>query len=471
MELLEYSRVIRERIWVVILCVGLCVGLVLVYLARPVTRFEAGGTLRANEGANRFLLLVGSTVQLSQSQTFWPTLEQVGGSRELLRAAAEQVGIAAPQIPSLAPFQARRLAQSNILSLSATAGSADTATKLTDAGVQMLIRYWREARTAATQEVGKTLAEQLKIADREVVAAQASADNLARSPATGGPGQNLASVQQELTALHTQLASASVDLQVAQDRLVGASRPVASEASARREGRAAGAVVGPEAASLRSQGAALKLQLATLLQTKTQAHPEVKAVQAELAALEAEISKLSVGGATTNEQLLAAQLDAAGARGRVSGLEAQVARLEARLPILREQSNAYDEANARLQRLEARRDSLLVEEAKVDDELERLRTNADIVPLDKAEVLPRPRSMRKTVGMFLLAIFLGVGLGMLFALTLRYVDATVKGETDAAQMLGRNVLAVIPRFEELPAGEPGDDRAPPEHGADPGQTP
>ena len=95
------------------------------------------------------------------------------------------------------------------------------------------------------------------------------------------------------------------------------------------------------------------------------------------------------------------------------------------------------------------RDSIRAQLRRLEAEIARLKEANDIEILDLPRLEPSPKTLKKFLLLFVAGAFMGLVLGSMLALVLRYADITVKNELDVAQMLGKRVLAIIPRLEEV----------------------
>jgi len=147
MEFLEYYRVVRERIWIVLVTTGVILLMVIIYQLTPPSTYEATGSLRVYETANQFVTQRADTVVVGGSRLFWDTLLQVGRSRELVREAAARIGITGPDIVKrLKSFKVERPSRSNIVNFTAFADEPEKTLRLARAGMEALIEYWRQMR-------------------------------------------------------------------------------------------------------------------------------------------------------------------------------------------------------------------------------------------------------------------------------------------------------------------------------------
>ncbi|MCD6352128.1 MAG: hypothetical protein J7M26_08405 [Armatimonadetes bacterium] len=459
MEFLEYYRVIKERIWLVLVTTGVILLMVVIYQMTPPSTYEATGSLRVNQGADQFTWQRGNEAVIGSNRLFWDTFIQVGESRELVREAAARIGITGPDIVKrLKSFDLKRPSRSNIVNFTAYAEGPKKAVDLAQAGMQALIEYWRRMRLTLAEEVRKSLAEHLTKTESDLQQAEAELKKYESPNLPGTPEDQMLAVQQELLAVQSQLASARIELSLAQDRASAVRQLAREEANKPLSERAATA--SPEVASLQQQKAQLELRLTTMLQKKTREHPDVKALEAQIAEIDKKLKEQpkkqgeEIGG-PFQEQILNAELDARAARGKITALEKRLQELQSQLPALRERAKAYKEAAQRVDQVRTLRDGIRAQVRKVEAEITRLKDAKDIEILDRPRLAPSPKTMKKFLLLFVAGGFMGLVLGSMLALVMRYVDITVKNEQDVAQMLGKRTLAIIPRFEEVVGVESG----------------
>jgi len=224
----------------------------------------------------------------------------------------------------------------------------------------------------------------------------------------------------------------------------------------------------PEVTALQTQKQALETQLAAMLRNKTPEHPDVKALQAQIEEIDRKLNEQPRGGegeeiiaGPFRDQIMTAELDARAAQGRITALEARLRELSSKMPVLREQVKTYQEVTQRADQARALRDRLKGELMALDAEITRLRQSEDIEILDPPVLQPSSKTIPKFLLLFVAGAFMGIVLGSMLALLLRYVDITVKNELDVTQILGKQTLVGIPRFEEVVAVEPGEAEPPP----------
>jgi uncharacterized protein involved in exopolysaccharide biosynthesis len=320
--------------------------------------------------------------------------------------------------------------------------------------MEALIEYWQQFRITTAEEIRKSISEHLTKADKDLADAERELAKFESPDSPGTPQEQMTASQQELLAIQSQLASARMELSLARDR-ADAVRRLAREEAARPQGERSTAL-SPEVSALRSQKQALEIQIALLLQKKTPEHPDVKALKAQVEEIEKRLEEVPKEGGGEEaiappfrDQIMAAELDARTAQGKITALEARLRELSNKMPALRERARAYEKTVNRVEQARASRDGLLAQLRKVEAEITRLREAQDLEILDAPVLQPSPKTIRKFLLLFVAGGFMGIVLGSMLALLLRYTDITVKSELDVAQMLGKRTLAIIPRFDEV----------------------
>lgn len=467
MEFLEYYRVIKERIWLVLVTTGVILLMVIIYQLMPESSYQATGSLRVKEGANQIAVQQADTVTIASTRTFWETFIQIGESRELVREAAARIGITGPDIVKrLQSFDLDQPTRGDTVNFTAVADGSEKAVNLARAGMEALIEYWRQIRISQAQQIRENLQEPLAEAESELAAAEQELKKFESTDLPGTPQDQMMAVQQELIAIQSELASARVELSLAQDRATAVRQLARQEAAKPVSERTMTA--SPEVTALQTQRQALETQLAALLRKKKPEHPDVQALQAQIEEIDKKLKEQPRGGegeetiaGPFRDQIMTAELDARAAQGRITALEARLRELSSRMPALREQVKTYQEVTQRADQARALRDRLKGELMTLDAEMTRLRQSEDIEILDPPVLQPSSKTIRKFLLLFVAGTFMGIVLGSMLALLLRYVDITVKNELDVAQMLGKRTLAVIPRFEEVVAVEAEEAEPPP----------
>ncbi|MFW6437979.1 MAG: hypothetical protein ACOCZ7_03100, partial [Armatimonadota bacterium] len=98
MEFVEYYRIIRRRIWIAVVLAALAAAIVVVARLLPQEiDYPASGRVLVHEAAQRDIALTENQVLVGTPENperFWRDLDQFVGSRFMLQAASEEMGIA-----------------------------------------------------------------------------------------------------------------------------------------------------------------------------------------------------------------------------------------------------------------------------------------------------------------------------------------------------------------------------------------
>ncbi|MGD9498362.1 MAG: Wzz/FepE/Etk N-terminal domain-containing protein [Armatimonadota bacterium] len=458
MEFLEYYRIVRDRIWIVVLLAAVAAIVVIVYSVLPPSSYSARGQILVQPEAAVWMQRSGNQVEPVARRDFWLTLIQVARDEQaVLYPAAERAGITDPRVlQKLKPVSLRQESGSSIATLTASAPAAEQATALTEAAMVVLAEAWDRVRERHAEELKSDLATVLTQVEEQLGPLQAQMDAYAGERAPGTPEAQLASLEARVSAVQGQVQGAELELELAEDNLA-ALRGLAQSEFARPLGEQQyGGLVTGELRTLLDQLDDARDELARQLEVRTEEHPSVKALQQHIAALEEDIaeirrsgSALQGAGSPLAAQILDAQLKVSEARRRIDLLRAQELELSALLPAYRARADEFGKIATRYAELVAQKTELSREIDELEAEQRRLAETDDITPVStgKAALLPTGRTLAKTAFLFLAAVAAGVIVGVLAILLLHYMDVSFKNAYEAERMIRRRVLASIPRSD------------------------
>ena len=453
MEFLEYYRIVRGRIWIVIATALVAAIVVAVYLVIPPSSYTARGRILVHTEASIMTVRVGDNVQTTRDEGFWYTLFQVLETDTVRLRAAQAAGISDPRIvDKLEPIEGRQLSRSSVAQISAEAPGAEMATNLTDSAMEVLREAWDAFRLEHIDQIRKELKGVLEVVQKDLEPLELKMTAYKGAAETGTPSDRLMALEARINSLEGQIQGAEIELKLAEDRVV----------SLRELGRISGtgpasAYAGPVSEELRVMRKALdQLQdtLTAMLEYRTEEHPAVIALRAQIADLQADLDAVRTGqvelpGAPSpmETQVIDAQLAVADARHRIEVLNALSTELKAQLPVYRTRAEDFAEFATEYEKAKSQERTLLVQFDQLDAEERRLKQTEDITILDAAVLLPSGRTPVKSVFLTIAGILAGAMIGILAVLLLHYVDATFKNADEARRLSGRRVLGAIPRTD------------------------
>ncbi len=454
MEFLEYYRIVRGRIWIVIATALVAAIVVGVYLVIPPSSYTARGRILVHTEASTMTVRVGNNVQTTQDQGFWYTLFQVLETDTVRFRAAQEAGITDPRVvDKLEPIEGRQLSRSSVAQISAEAPGSEMAVKLTEAGMEVLRQAWDEFRLAHIKQISTELNGVLAGVQDELKPLELRMDSYKSAEEAGTPSDRLMALEARINSLEGQVQGGEIELKLAEDRVV----------SLRELGRISGtgsmasAYAGPvteELRTMRKQLEELQDTLTAMLASRTEEHPAVIALQDQIADLQADIEAVRTGQvelpgppSPIEAQVVDAQLAVADARHRIEVLTSLSIELKAQLPVYRTRAEEFDEFAREYDKLKTQERTVLAQFDQLDAEKRRLEQTEDIEILDEAVLLPSGRTPVKSVFLTVAGILGGAIVGILAVLLLHYVDATFKNAYEARRLSGRRVLGAIPRTD------------------------
>ncbi len=480
MEFLEYYRIIRDRIWIILLAASVAAVIVIVYSIVPPSSYSAKGRIVVRPEAALIMQRTGNEVAVGRTPNLWQTLLQLLQSQEVLYRAASRAGITDPQVVrELKPIKGRQLSASSIAEVTASAPTPEQAVALTDAAMMMLHQIWTESRLDHIGTLTDELEAILAQTEEDLAPLQAEMDRYAQSGSPGTPADRLHALETRIVSLEGQIEGAELELALAQDHVNALRSLLASgEAAALGGEQQYGGILAGELRTLHNELEDKRDELERQLKYRTEEHPAVQALRESIANLEEDIAELRSGdeipagaGSPLAAQVLDAQLAAQDAQHRIQVLQATVLDLQARLPEYRRRAEQFEEVAdrhaelvAEKAALEAELDQLAAEQGRLTASLEAGqaesegapdsgdeeaagRPAADIYVLDPARLEEPGGGIVRTVFLLFTGIMGGGVIGIIAVLLLHYIDVTYKNAHEAERLIQRRVLGAIPRTD------------------------
>jgi len=477
MEFLEYYRIIRDRVWIVVLTASVAVVIVGVMSVLPPSEYTARGRILVHGEASLIMRRTGDRVGPESLRDFWYTLFQVLGSDMVLYRSAQQAGITDPRVvENLDPVQGRQESRSSVARITASAPKSDQAEDLTNTAMEVLREQWDAFRLNHIEQIEADLKTVLSQTEENLKPVEQRMEGYRTTERPGVPPDWLNSLEARISSLEGQIQGAEIEVELGQDRIESLRALQRGESALPLGAQEYGGVVAGELRTLHQELDDRRDELAAMLEYRTEEHPAVEALKNHIAELEEDIDAVRSGETPTTgvpspleAQVIDAELALQDARHRIQVLQAQALELRAQLPAYRAQAREYAEIANEYAKLTGERDAILAELDELDAERRRLQETDDIEVLDEAMVLPTGRTVGKTILLFFAGIMGGGIIGVLAILVLHYVDVTFKNAYEAARLSRRRVLVAIPRtdivFEpiEPQSAEPAEDESgPPE---------
>lgn len=455
MEFLEYYRIIKDRIWIVILTAALAAIIVIVQRAIPPSEYTAQGRLLVHREAQMIMGRTGDRVSVSSMREFWFTLFRILASDHALATSARDAGITDQRvIRRLRPIDGRQESRSNVAQITARAPTSEQAGRLTDAAMAFICSYWDEYRIRHMEQIEDDLRKVIEQTEEDLQPLETQVTAYREERLPGTPADRLVALESRVASLEGQTAAAEMQLKLAQDRVTSLRRLQSSELARPLDEQQYGGLVSGELRTLRNELDDKEDLLAEQLEYRTEEHPAIKALNKQIEDLEEDIEELRSGegggeglGSPLQAQILDAELEVEQARHSIDVLTAEASALRDQLPAARARAREYNEVAEEHTKLVNERNALLVQIDRLDAERRRLRETEDIEILDAAVVQPTGRTVGKFVFLLFAGLAGGVVIGILVILVLHYVDVTFKNAVEAERLMDRRVLASIPRTD------------------------
>ncbi|NSW56924.1 MAG: hypothetical protein HPY44_13005 [Armatimonadetes bacterium] len=463
-EYIEYYRIIRERVWLLILGAVLA-GLVVVgiqLVSGGMRSYTAEGTVLVHPVAMPTMLTQGDELVIAQEKEFWPNLLQMGSNPDALGEILKKL-----KLPPEAEDQykititAKQIRDSRFAVFSCSASRRQTSIDVAKAGMELWDEVWREEKIREAQSVIDGLRGRLPMIAQRLQETQARAEAIEAKHGGLAPAKEAESIEASLAAVQMALQNANLETAAAKER----SKALATQPS--RTPNAPNFALVERIDDLKQQIMEREVLLADMLERRTRDHPSVLALQRQIDDMRKRVATLEKAEAVAQqesafvqESAIAAQTYAQEMAARSELLAAREGELRNRLSAARTDLVEYEKLSADATALQKR--YLTVQESLRSAEAElRARRDAEFMLKTVAEPrIPREEGLLKQFAIRLgLALFGGAGLGIIAIFLLHYTDTTFKNEEDAERLLGCPVLGGIPHsdvqvIEESPATGP-----------------
>ena len=473
MEFIEYYKIIRRRVWIAVVLAAITASVVVAARLMPKETVQpAAGRVLVHEVAKRQVEVAGYELRLgppADEELFWNNLNHFVHSTYVLATAAADVGIVGGEVErQLAHAQARRLEGSNALEIVAgakevgihpvnpnIASAKDLAVEICDTIMEQLGETWKTRQIARIQIAQETLQERISPLRQEISRLQNEADKFTAEYAGRKPTNVLETLSNELETVQSEIATVQTSQGTAQAR-VQTLQEMFSQAPATlaREGPVIAA--SPRLLALQNAIVEKQIELDETRSRRTEAHPEVRSLQAQIEALEQRLNKIVQGeeGQISPQASAALQQADLEARTNVEAfsrqlelLRSRAADVRERLPSVRANARLFEQVDTELTRAQT---ALYTVEANIERlaaEEEQMQDATMMEVLEPAVAQRVARGLMRFVLQLGVAVFAGGGIGILIIFVLHYIDFSFQNEEEAEEMLGVRVLAGIPRSD------------------------
>ncbi|NLO07079.1 MAG: hypothetical protein GX131_14735 [candidate division WS1 bacterium] len=470
MEFVEYYRILRRRIWLVVLTAGLAAAAVLLTRLLPQeTVYPADGRILLHDVAKREMYLQGNDLfigPLDNQGEFWNGFSQFVNSRYVFESAAAELGISSPEAEeALEPAQAERLGESDVARISASAVEVpqgegvsvedprEMATLFTNTVMDKLDDLWRQNRLARIDAIRKVLQERLPDIEGDLADLRANVDAIV-GPYGGVPPTTLESqMTTELGTIESETSASEISRGTADAR----ADILGERARSTGGGRTTTTPIqNPEAAALQQAIAQKQVELEEELTRRTAEHEAVKAIERQIAGLRQRLATVRTDAVTTGtdpgsialrEAAIQAEVEAAAINRRLDLLAQRATEIHNSLPQISRDARIYEEVDARLKGMRADYDAVINHLERLDYEEQQLEATTLIEVIAPAEAQRIPTGLASFVLKLIVAIIAGAILGILLVFAIYYVDFSFQDAHEAELLLEVPVLAGIPRTD------------------------
>jgi len=464
-EYIEYYRIIRERVWLVILAAGLA-GLAVVAMqlvSGGTDTYSGRGWVSVNDVTRRGMVAQGDQLTIGAQREFWANLIQRGTGPTALSAILREL-----QYPGEAEDEykikigASQLRNSNYLAFTCSSSDQDLAKKIVNTGMELWDKEWKRYKIEEANRAISILEKRLPILEDELAEAQAAVQVIEERHGGVAPVREAETIASSLTATQIAMQSASLETAAAGER----SKALATQP--RRTATPSETQNLPlieRIDNINQQIMDREVLLADMLERRTKEHPSVKALERQIADLKKRMGTLEKAAADAQsnssyvqEAVIAARTYAQEMGIRRELLAAREAELRAQLSKARTDLIEYEKAVSNVTALQKRyfaiRESIRSAKAEL---LARQNVDHMLTVEAEAKLDSQPRGLMKFAMKLVMALFGGAGLGILAIFVMHYIDTSFKNEEEAARLLGYPVLGGIPHSDveviEGPAGE------------------
>jgi len=461
-EFVEYYKIIRRRIWlIVMLAVIAAAPVVIVRLVQPGATHRAQGALLVHDAAKRNISFTGAELQIAAptgrdaGQMFWSNLDAFIGSHYFLTTVAAQINIVGGELERrLEPFAGDRVSSSDMFLITSTADSSDTALAACTAAMAQLSELWRERQVWLAEQAQERVTESEPDEQQRIVELQPKAGKLIDAYDGSSPTEYLANLTQQLGSIELQIATVQVSL--------GASRARSNLLEQRGQPGAtlarASVLIASSPRVIALVGAITEKQIA-LDETRarrTSDHPEVKALEAQIQKLEERLVAVREQDAEEGslaqspllqQNALQAELDSAALASQLDVLGNKADDIRARLPQVRDDAQTFDEINTDIVVAKSRVQTLEEYHSQLEREAQYRQNAIMMEEISAPRLLPRAGAIVRFIITLAVALLAGAGIGILIIFVWHYVDYSFYNAAEAENMVGERVLVGIPRSD------------------------
>jgi len=456
-ELWRYYRILRRRKWVIFTTTFLCLVAVAISIALRKNYWEAYTTLMERTPGRAEVSIYQEPMYYQlELETRLANLAYLAGSQTVLERTAQtlyELGVSSDPAKILRTVSIEPVRDTEIILIKVYSESQEEARTTADTLAAEFRRFYDELQRGGTTQSKQFIEQQLPIARQEMLDAQAAVKEFKEKNKLVSYDDQSTMLLQRLSQLQTEAASAKVQV----DDLRSQVRTLQEQLKDQDPVRLSSTTMAdnPILQSLKESRvkAEVELQKARVIGNKTDEHPDVAALLAQIAEIDkkmkteeqriwnSEVTSRNPIYDNLFNRLAETRASLAAAEARQIAVEQVIAEMKPQLEELPQKEMEFarlslDQTNAE-ETYKLLRSKL--DEAKIKEQ--ETVAASSIVQVDPAKVREVPRRL---VLKTMLALILGPLFGAGIAFMMHYLDNTVKSPAEAEALLGTTVFAVIP---------------------------
>ncbi len=335
--------------------------------------------------------------------------------------------------------------------------SPKEAARLTNAVAEEYVNFTLFDLKQEARSVRKFIQDQLQKVEKELRAAQDSLKNFKERTGIFMLDEDASNLINRLSSLQAQLTDAQTEKVATQARIDNLRQQLKQQSSQQKQRLLSSPEISgnPVVQSLKDKLTELEIRRAKLLEEYTEQHPEVQAIDREIAKTREELTKavesaLNAGPSISDPIIQAIIQDLVSNEAKLNALEGEIEALKKVISIYESKIKQLPTAEVKLAELtrevESKKTTYNTLLSKLEDvKITEARTVSDAKVVDPA-VPPTNPIKPKTKLNIILGLVLGLMLGIGGAFVSEYLDTSIKVPEEVENYIGIPVLGTIPKI-------------------------